>query len=170
MSIGSVSPPPDAQDESLALAKAMAGFGAVYFKWVKECFAANGVSFARMKLLGTLHGVGSKIMSELSEELGVTPRNVTALVDALEGEGLVRRVPHATDRRATVIELTTAGAEYGRQMATGVPMEAIAELFRGLSSDERKQLLALVTKLHGLLAERGLGGSGPCATSGPPAE
>jgi DNA-binding MarR family transcriptional regulator len=144
-------------DEALQIARAFAGFAPAYFKWVQDRFAQSGVSFARMKLLGVLHR-GSKIMSEVSEELGVTPRNVTALVDALEAEGLVRRVPHATDRRATVIELTEAGAKYAHQMAAGAPLEAIAELFRGLTRVEQDQLLQLVTKLQGLLAERGFGG------------
>ena len=150
-------PPPD---DALHITRAFAGFAPLYFKWVKSRFAESGVSFARMKLLGALHSAGPKIMSELSEELGVTARNVTALVDALEGEGLVRRVPHATDRRATVIELTAAGTGYGRQMASGSHMDAIAELFRGLTPDEQKQLLGLVTKLHGLLTARGVSGGG----------
>jgi DNA-binding MarR family transcriptional regulator len=45
-------------------------------------------------------------MADLAEQLSVTPRNVTALVDGLEVERLVRRVPHATDRRVTLVELT----------------------------------------------------------------
>jgi DNA-binding MarR family transcriptional regulator len=125
-----------------------------------------------MKLLGALHGGGPKIMSELGEELGVTARNVTALVDGLEGEGLVRRVPHATDRRATVIELTPAGAGYGRQMAAGGLLEAIAELFRGLTPDERRQLLGLVGKLHALLGgvRRARAGAGSPSSRGTPHE
>jgi|SRR5579883_193557 len=154
----------DSTDVPLQIACAYAGFGPAYFKWVQSRFAECGVSFARMRLLGVLHR-GPKIMSEVSEELGVTARNVTALVDALEEEGLVRRVPHATDRRATVIELTTAGARYGRQMAAGGPLEAIAELFRDLTPEEQKQFLALVTKLQGLLAQRGF--SGGCMASTP---
>jgi DNA-binding MarR family transcriptional regulator len=146
-------------DEALQLARAFAGFGPAYFKWIQSCFAESGVSFARMKLLGVLHRAGPKIMSELSEELGVTARNVTALVDALEEEGLVRRVPHATDRRATVIELTAAGTRYGRQMHSGRHMDAIAELFRELTQPEQQQLLEVITKLQGLLAERGIVGS-----------
>ena len=62
-----------------------------------------------MRLLGSLHCKGPQIMSSISDELGVTRRNVTALVDALEEEGLVRRKPHPTDRRATVIEMTDRG-------------------------------------------------------------
>lgn len=145
-------------DEALEIARAFAVFGPAYFKWMKSCFAESGVSFARMKLLGVLHRAGPKIMSELSEELGVTARNVTALVDALEAEGLVRRVPHATDRRATVIELTSTGTRHGRQMTSGRHMDAIAELFRVLSQTEQQQLLELLEKLKCLLAERGFAG------------
>ena len=36
-------------------------------------------------------------------------RNVTGLVDALEGAGFVTRSPHPTDRRATVVSLTPQG-------------------------------------------------------------
>jgi DNA-binding MarR family transcriptional regulator len=153
----------------MELARAFAGFGPSYFKWVQQCFAASGVSFARMKLLGALHH-GSKKMNDLSKELGVTARNVTTLVDALEKDRLVRRVPHATDRRATVIELTAAGAKYAQQMATGAPLQAIADLFRGLTPEERKQLFGLITKLNGLLTERGFGGPHPCPASASPAE
>jgi DNA-binding MarR family transcriptional regulator len=153
-------------DEALQLARAFASFGPAYFKWIQSCFAENGVSFARMKLLGVLHRAGPKIMSELSEELGVTARNVTALVDALEEEGLVRRVPHATDRRATVIELTVAGTRHGQQMTAGRHMDAIAELFRGLTHVEQQQLLEVITKLHGLLAARGFTSGCPSSEPG----
>ncbi len=154
-------------DGALRLAHAFANFGPAYFKWVQSQFAACGVSFARMRLLAVLHKLGPQIMSSLSDELGVTARNVTALVDALEGDGLVRRVPHATDRRATVVELTEAGARHGCMMADGSHLEMIAALFRDLTEEEQGQMLSIVTKLQGLLARRGFtnGPGGP-----PPAE
>jgi DNA-binding MarR family transcriptional regulator len=144
-------------DNASLLARAFAGLSPAYFKWVQSRFAEEGVSFARMRLLGALHRMGSQIMSGLSDELGVTARNVTALVDALEKEGLVRRVPHETDRRATVVELTQAGAEFGCRMASGRLMEAIGELFRDLSPTEQQQLLQIATKLQSSLAQRGFG-------------
>ena len=111
-----------------------------------------------MKLLGALHRMGPQIMINLSDELGVTARNVTALVDALEKEGLVRRVPHETDRRATVVELTEEGAEFGHRMASGRLMESIGEIFRDLTAAEQKHLLQITTKLQVLLEKRGFGG------------
>jgi DNA-binding MarR family transcriptional regulator len=102
--------------------------------------------------------MGPQIMSGLSDELEVTARNVTALVDALEKEKLVRRIPHESDRRATVVELTQEGAEFGCRMASGRVMEAIGELFLDLTPAEQRQLLQIASKLQGLLAQRGFGG------------
>jgi DNA-binding MarR family transcriptional regulator len=144
-------------DTATLLARAFAGLSPAYFKWVQSCFAQEGVSFPRMKLLGALHRMGPQIMSGLSDELGVTARNVTALVDGLEKEGLVRRVAHETDRRATVVELTREGAEFGCRMASGRLMEAIGALFRDLTSTEQRQLLQIARKLQELLEQRGFG-------------
>jgi DNA-binding MarR family transcriptional regulator len=44
-------------------------------------------------------------------EGGVSPRNITGLVDALEKTGHVRRAPHPTDRRAVLVELTPSAVE-----------------------------------------------------------
>ena len=136
-------------DLSLRLVDEFAAFGPAYMKWVRSRMREPGVSYARMRLLGALHCGGPKIMSGISDELGVTRRNVTALVDGLEEEGLVRRLPHPTDRRAIVIELTDEG---GRTMETQYDehRKDVAELFVGLSEEDRRELVRLL----GLLRER----------------
>src|SRR3954452_13079407 len=90
------------------LAEVMPGFGRAFGRWAQSLGEAGGTP-ARMRLLGALHCKGPQIMCDLGEKLGVTPRQVTNLVDALEAEGLVRRTAHPTDRRATVIEITGHG-------------------------------------------------------------
>jgi DNA-binding MarR family transcriptional regulator len=95
-------------------------------------------------------------MSSISEELGVTRRNVTALVDGLEGEGLVRRLPHPTDRRATIIELTDEGERTTDTLYDG-HRRAAAELFAGLSEEERRELLRLLGLLRANLKSAGEG-------------
>ena len=141
------------EDLSLRLVDEFAAFGPAFMKWVRSRMQEPGVSYARMRLLGALHCGGPKIMSGISDELGVTRRNITALVDALEEEGLVRRRPHPTDRRATVIELTGEGA---RTMDTlyDEHRRSVAELFAELSDEDRRELVRLL----GLLRERLPGG------------
>lgn len=45
----------------------------------------------------------------LASGLGVTPRRVTALVQALEADGFVERHPHPTDGRSTLGAITDGG-------------------------------------------------------------
>jgi len=45
----------------------------------------------------------------MGARLMVHPASVTNAVDRLEAEGLVRRIPHPTDRRATLAEITEKG-------------------------------------------------------------
>ena len=115
------------------------------------------MTYARMRLLGTLHCQGPQIMTSISDELGVTRRNVTALVDALEEEGLVRRKPHPTDRRATVIEMTDQGAETMDRMYDEHRAE-VAGLFRDLSEDDRRGLIRLLGSLREALQREGVCG------------
>jgi len=144
-----------AEESRLRLAGEFAAFGPEYMRWVKACVPEGEPSYARMRLLGALRCGEVRIMSDLSGELGVTPRNVTALVDALEQEGLVRRKPHPTDRRATVVELTEQGSGTCKG---GFEDHAasVAGLFEALSEDEARELLRLLGKLRGALRREGV--------------
>ncbi len=145
------------EDLRLRLVEEFAAFGPAYMRWVKSRVRGGGITYARMRLLGVLHCRGPQIMSSLSGELGVTPRNVTALVDALEEEGLVRRSPHPTDRRATVVEMTPRGARACSERYEEHPA-AVAEVFDVLSEEEQGELLRLLGVLQGALREKGISG------------
>ena len=146
---------PVAEGSALRLVDQFAAFGPCYMKWVRSRLGESGISYARMRLLGALHCGGPQIMSSISDELGVTRRNVTVLVDALEEEGLVRRRPHPTDRRATVIELTEQGFETTSSMYEGHRV-AVAELFLGLSEKDRGELARLLGSLREALRHEGI--------------
>jgi DNA-binding MarR family transcriptional regulator len=142
---------------SLRLVDEFAAFGPLYMKWVRSRLQDGGMTYARMRLLGALHCKGSQIMSSISEELGVTRRNVTALVDALEGEGLVRRKPHPTDRRATVIEMTGRG-EWTMERMYDEHRAAVAELFGELDEQDQRELSRMLGALRDALRREGICG------------
>ena len=144
---------PVAGGTALQLVDEFAAFGPCYMKWVRSRLGEGGISYARMRLLGTLHCGGPQIMSSISDELGVTRRNVTALVDALEEEGLVQRKPHPTDRRATIIELTERGFETTISMYEE-HRAAVAELFADLSEEDRGELTRLLGSLRAALRQK----------------
>jgi DNA-binding MarR family transcriptional regulator len=93
------------------------------------------------------------MMRALADDLSLSPRNMTALVDSLEAEGLVARRPHPTDRRATIVELTGAGMTAAED--TLEPrLAAIGELFDDLNDRERAQFAMLLAKLVAGLSDR----------------
>jgi DNA-binding MarR family transcriptional regulator len=153
--VDTVGSKPLAEGSALRLVDEFAAFGPPYMKWVRSRLGEGGISYARMRLLGALHCGGPQIMSSISDELGVTRRNITALVDALEEEGLVRRKPHPTDRRATVIELTPKGFETTDSMYEG-HREAVAELFTDLSEEDLSELVRLLGSLREALRQKGI--------------
>lgn len=122
-----------------------ARFASNFVRWM-EGRTCDGLSYSRLRLLQALHCGGPGIMRDLGEQLGATPRNMTALVDALEEAQLVVRRPHPTDRRATLIELSEAGMQAAGQ-ALEPRLDAMAELFASLSAAEREQFSALIVKL-----------------------
>ncbi len=69
----------------------------------------RGLTPARTHLLWELAHRGPATQRELAYALRVSARNVTGLVDGLEGTGFVTRAAHPSDRRATLVTLTEHG-------------------------------------------------------------
>jgi DNA-binding MarR family transcriptional regulator len=86
-------------------------------------------------------------MRELAGALRCDNSYVTAVVDSLEERGMARRLPHPTDRRIKVIELTDHGAVLATRVRAVLDEPPAA--FGVLSSEEATTLLALVRKLSG---------------------
>jgi len=80
----------------------------------REVAEAVGLSFARTR---AVRRVAAKPLSmgELAALLGIDRPNATVLVDELEEQGLVRRRPHPTDRRAKLVEATAKGQKLAKR-------------------------------------------------------
>ena len=128
------------------LARLFGQFGKAFGRRMCEVMGRAGTTPARARLLGALNFFGSCKMGEIGARLGVTPRNVTKLVDALEAEGLVQRKPHPHDRRATLLSLTDRGAAVCRE-SLQANHAAAARLFEQLAPRDRRQLARLLRKL-----------------------
>jgi len=122
-----------------------AEFARAYLRWT-DAGRCGGVSYPRLRLLEQLHCVGPDMMRVLGDQLGLTPRNMTAFVDSLEEEGLVIRRAHPSDRRAVVVELTDAGRE-AAEAVLEPRIGAISELFEDLSPPEQKHFLETIQTL-----------------------
>lgn len=108
---------------------------------------AVNLSGPRLRLLLAVEEVGRLRMGDLADDLGVTARTVTSLVDALEREGLLSRLPDTTDRRATLLELTEKARTQFEQVRS-LQMELGEELVAPLDTQQRRQLLDLLDRLN----------------------
>jgi len=70
----------------------------------------------------------------------------------MERDGFVRRVPHATDRRATIIELTDAGRAAHHAVYAAHAARAAA-LFASLSLTDQRHLARILHRLADALAQ-----------------
>jgi DNA-binding MarR family transcriptional regulator len=124
-----------------------------WIKWLHRTAEPAGLTPARLRVLGTLRHQGPSIMHALADELGVTPRNITALIDGLEEDGLVERQRHPSDRRATVIALTELGNRVTESWWDDHIVRT-SEIFDALGDRDQRTLLRILQKLEGPLADR----------------
>ena len=139
-------------ERRLALVAETARFAAAFLRWT-EARTGDGLPYTRLRLLQTLHCDGPAIMRNLGDQLGVSPRNMTAMVDELEDASLVVRQPHPTDRRATLVELTSGGRHEAEQVL-GPRLAAIAELFDGFTTAEQEAFSTALGRLGEAMGSR----------------
>ncbi|EMF01737.1 MarR family transcriptional regulator [Streptomyces mobaraensis NBRC 13819 = DSM 40847] len=106
-----------------------------------------GITPAQSRLLRSVaHCEEPPRMADLAERLEVVPRAVTTLVDALEANGAVRRVPDPSNRRVIRIELTEQGRETLRAMREA-RRAAVEEILSPLTAEQRDLLGGLLGEL-----------------------
>jgi DNA-binding MarR family transcriptional regulator len=101
---------------------------------------AARLPLAQLRVCAILSG-GSRPMSSLGRELGVSLSAMTQIADRLERARLVRRVPDPADRRVKCLELTSRG-EKTMRCRREARAERVRELLRQLSAEERAGALA----------------------------
>ncbi len=114
---------------------------------VESRLAAVNLSLAKLEALRQLSRAGDSLpLGQLAERLACVKSNVTQLVDRLEADGLVTRLPEPGDRRSRLAVLTDKGRQ---ACADGddIRDQAERELFSALSADEALQLRHLLAKL-----------------------
>jgi DNA-binding MarR family transcriptional regulator len=115
---------------------------------VDSALRPHGLTFARYEalVLLTFSSRGSLPMRVMGERLQLHPTSVTNIVDRLEADGMVKRIPHPTDRRTTLAQITEAGRE--RREAATEAVTGIDFGLRGLTARQTEQLTDLLAKVR----------------------
>jgi len=124
-------------------------------RWAEK----HGLSEGRLHVLFRLVSAPEHQLplGELADQLDVTPRNITGLIDHLERDGLVERVDDPDDRRQTYARLTPAGGKRLEGMrAQGLEWQL--RITAGLSIEElevlRHACLRLIENMTGASASQ----------------
>src|SRR5215218_7610141 len=134
---------------------------------VDAALRPHGLTFARFEALVLLFFSRRRClpMRVMGERLQLHPTSVTNIVDRLQADGLVRRQPHPTDRRATLVEVTDSGRAV-LEDATKAVTEVDFGL-SGLTPDEETQLTELLSRVRLAAGDFAAGsGTGGAATGG----
>jgi DNA-binding MarR family transcriptional regulator len=115
---------------------------------VQHVMRRHDLTFARYEVLAWLatDPESALTLSWISKTLRIPPATVTNLIDRLEDDKLVRRVPHPSDARTTLAEISARGRK--------VVMDATEDLNStvyeriGLSEPERGKLIDLLAQLR----------------------
>ncbi|MFF4694276.1 MarR family winged helix-turn-helix transcriptional regulator [Streptomyces chattanoogensis] len=113
---------------------------------VADALAAEGMRMMHHAVLSAVAELGPVSQAELGRTLGIDPKDIVAIVNDLQKDGLVTRTPDPKDRRKNAIEISSAG-EHRLRRTEKLGDEANERLTADLTPAEREQLIALLTRI-----------------------
>ncbi len=115
---------------------------------VDQVMRSHDLTFARYEVLAWLatDPESSLTLSWISNTLRIPPATLTNIIDRLEAEELVRRVPHPSDARTTLAVITARG----RKVATAATEDLNANVYEplDLSEKDRRRLVEILAELR----------------------
>ena len=111
------------------------------------------LTMAQFRALIAVRRWGRQSGRELARRLRVTPGTLVPLIDRLEEQGYVRRVPDLVDRRTTWLELTPKAARLFERMRT-MGAARITSAIAKLIPKDRAELVRLLNVVAAHLESR----------------
>ena len=130
--------------------------------------AKHGLSHGRFAIMMYLNRNPETPVNQthLAEAYGVSKATITGLIDGLERDAMVERLPDPADRRASLVRLAPAGQSF---LAGFLPdhFRCVTTMMAGLDSTDRANLMALLGRVRAGL-DQVLEQADSCAHNPPP--
>lgn len=139
-------PPEAASDELRSIMRAWGRQQLAFSDETMRFFMDVDLTMPQFRALVMLRRWGPQTGRELAGKLHVTPGTLVPLVDRLEEQGYVRRVPDQEDRRLTWLELTPKADRLFRRL-WGMGAARIASAIGRLVPRDRAELRRLLTQV-----------------------
>ena len=111
-----------------------------------DAIGPNGLTPTQFATLLRLDELGPQSQNELGRSVGMPPANIHDTVRRLLAGGLVTTAPSPTDRRLTLVDLTSAGRAKLREVLPAATA-ANADTLSALADDEQELLMSLLRPL-----------------------
>jgi DNA-binding MarR family transcriptional regulator len=121
--------------------------GRIIGQHVPSVWIDSGLTITQLRSLFLIVNKGSTNFRKLAGALGVTPSNVTGIVDRLEEQGLVSRTQNPEDRR----EMTLQATDKGKALVSNLKDAEIKQMTQILSLLSLAELSALVQGLSAFI-------------------
>lgn len=121
------------------------------FQHFAETVSSHDVSPGHFGVLVFIEANPGMSQTMLARALGVDRSSIVPVIDHLEGGGLVTRQKKPSDRRTHELRLTAYGESRLKGLKTSV-LEHDEEIARGLSAEEKRNLIEALGKIMGRLA------------------
>src|SRR5690348_4324349 len=112
---------------------------------VETALRPYDLSFSRYRLLA-FSRTGALPITKASDRLQVHVTSVTHAIRRLEADGLVERLPHPTDGRTTLVQITGLGRSTVEDATVTLNAEVFADI--GMSDDESRALADSIETLR----------------------
>jgi DNA-binding MarR family transcriptional regulator len=137
---------PNTADEAVRSLRALILAGERYRQAISDRVGL-GVTETQAVSYLTVHG--DRGQNELAADLGLSSGASTALVDRLERQGIAERYPHPSDRRRTLVRLTSRGDDIIRESR-----QWLLASFRDVEPDELAAVATTLRSIAAALAEK----------------
>ncbi|MFT4047528.1 MAG: MarR family transcriptional regulator [Solimonas sp.] len=106
----------------------------------------DGLAARHFAIVGLLHRRSGLRQTDIAGVIGIDRTTTMKVIDGLERRGMVKRTPHAVDRRANALELTEKGRRWRERMLPRLA-EREAVFLAPLSEGERTLMQELLLRL-----------------------
>jgi DNA-binding MarR family transcriptional regulator len=100
---------------------------------------------------GVLRSIGheGKTLNELARSMMLKPPSILPSIDLLERKGYITRRNDPHDRRKIRLATTAKGKKIVLRVMGSKKLDPLSIAFKKMSASKKKQLLSLLTELHG---------------------
>jgi len=116
-------------------------------KKANELLKPHGITHAYTYFLMELYQQDVLTPSEMHKQIGIEQPTAVRTLDRMERDGLIIRIPSATDRRALSIKLTEKGLSY-KETISECAKELNDLALKGFTNKEHAQLNELINRIN----------------------